>query len=100
MLDQDSIMHYTSIWTRQKLRELGYEIFIHPPCSSDLAPIDYYLFLSMTDYFAGENFASLMKIDCLSFANRDRVFYKSGIIEKVCVFVLNWIILTMINKNL
>jgi len=44
--------------TRQKLRELGWEVLMHPPYSPDLAPSDYHLFLSMANNFADEKFAS------------------------------------------
>jgi len=35
---------FTSLVTRQKLMELGWELMLHPPYSPDLAPSDYYLF--------------------------------------------------------
>lgn len=35
---------HTSIVTRQKLRELGWEVLMHPPYSPDFAPRDYHLF--------------------------------------------------------
>ncbi|KAG5316751.1 SETMR methyltransferase, partial [Acromyrmex insinuator] len=34
-------MPHTSLMTRQKLRELGWEVLMHPPYSPDLAPSDY-----------------------------------------------------------
>ncbi|XP_012058558.1 PREDICTED: histone-lysine N-methyltransferase SETMAR-like [Atta cephalotes] len=55
---QDNARPHKSIMTRQKLRELGWEILMHPPYSPDLAPSDYHLFLSMANNFAGEKFAS------------------------------------------
>ncbi|XP_011069195.1 PREDICTED: histone-lysine N-methyltransferase SETMAR-like [Acromyrmex echinatior] len=55
---QDNTRPHTSIVTRQKLRELGWEVFMHPPYTPDLAPSDYHLFLSMVNDFAGEKFSS------------------------------------------
>ena len=36
-----------SLVTRQKMRELGWKVLMHPPYSPDLAPSDYYLFWSL-----------------------------------------------------
>ena len=44
---QDNSRPHTSLVTRQKLRELGWEVLLHTPYSPDLAPSDYHLFLSM-----------------------------------------------------
>ena len=38
---------YISLVTRQKLRELGWEVLMHPPYSPDLAPSDYHLVRSL-----------------------------------------------------
>ena len=81
---QDNARPHTSIMTRQKLRELGWEVLMHPPYSPDLAPSDYHLFLSMANEFAGENFASREVCESrLSqfFANRGEGFYERGIMK-------------------
>ena len=44
---------HTSLMTRQKLRELGWEVLMYPPCSPDLAPSDYHLFRSMQNFLNG-----------------------------------------------
>ena len=70
--------------TRQKLRELGWEVLIHPPYSPDLAPSDYHLFLSMVNALGGTNLASLEACEnWLSefFANRGKGFYEMGIMK-------------------
>lgn len=67
-----------------KLRELGWDILMHLPCSPDIAPSDYHLFLSLQNSLGGLKFNS--KEDCENhlaefFANRDKEFYESGIIK-------------------
>lgn len=49
---------HTWIVTSQIPQEFGWLDFMHPPYSSDLAPSDDYLFLSMANNFVGEKFAS------------------------------------------
>lgn len=44
--DQDNARTHTSLVPRQKLRELGYGILVHPTYIPDLAPSEYHLFLS------------------------------------------------------
>jgi len=66
--------------TRQKLRELGWEVLMHPPYSPDLAPSDYHL--SMANTFAGAKFASREACEnrlSQFFTNRDKGFYERGI---------------------
>ncbi|GFS90800.1 mariner Mos1 transposase [Trichonephila clavipes] len=41
---QNNARPYTSVMTRQKLWELGWEVLMHPPYSLDLEPSDYHLF--------------------------------------------------------
>ena len=41
---QDNARPHTSLVTRKKLLELGWEVILHPPYSPDLAPSDYHLF--------------------------------------------------------
>jgi len=82
---------------------------MHPPYSPDLAPSDYHLFLSMANDFAGEKFTSREACEnrLQFFANRDEGFYERGIMKlpskwqqviERCIFDLNRIILTMLNK--
>ena len=81
---QDNARPHTSLMTRQKLRELGWEVLMHPPYSPDLAPSDYHLFLSMANALGGTNLASLEACEnWLSefFANRGKSFYERGIMK-------------------
>lgn len=57
---------------------------MHPPYSPDLAPIDYYLLLSMANAFAGEKIASIEACEnrrSQFFANKEEDFHESGIIK-------------------
>ena len=49
---------HTSLVTRKKLLELGWEVMPHPPYSLDLAPFDYHLFRSLQNHFNGKTFDS------------------------------------------
>jgi len=97
--------------TRQKLRELGWKVFMHSPYNPNLAPSNYHLFLSMANNFAGEKFASREACEnplSQFFANRDEGFYERSImelpskwqqiIEQNGTFDLNRIILIILNK--
>ena len=46
----------TSLVTRKKLLELGWEVMPHPPYSPDLAPSDYHLFRSFQNHLNGKIF--------------------------------------------
>jgi len=54
----DNARPHTSLATRQKLRELGWKIWMHPPCNPDLAPSDYYLFRSLQNSLNGVKLTS------------------------------------------
>ena len=41
---QDNTQPHKSSMTRQKLRELGREVLMHPPYNPDITPSDYHLF--------------------------------------------------------
>lgn len=75
---------HTSLMTRQKLTDLGWEVLTHPPYSPDLAPSDYYLFRSLQNSLDGLKLTS--KEDCekhLSqfFAKKSQKFYTDGIMR-------------------
>lgn len=53
---QDNNRTHTSIVTCQQLREFDWVVFMHPLYSPDQAPCGYYLFLSVSNDFAGEKF--------------------------------------------
>ena len=46
----DNSRLHVSLMTRQKLLQLGWEVLIHPPYSSDIAPSDFHLFRSLTKF--------------------------------------------------
>ena len=54
---QDNARSHTSVATRQKLRELGWEVLMHPPYSPDLAPSDYHLFHELQNFLSDKNLA-------------------------------------------
>ena len=77
---QDNARPHTSLMTRQKFRELGWEVLMYP----DLAPSDYHLFLSMANGLGGTNLASLEACENwlpAFFANRCKGFYERGIMK-------------------
>ena len=55
---QDNARPHTSLVTRQKLRELGWELLLHPPYSPDLVPSDYHLFLCMANELGSRKLAT------------------------------------------
>ena len=62
LFHQDNARLHVSLMTRQKLLQLSWEVLIHPPYSSDIAPSDIHLFRSLQYSLNGENFNSLK--DC------------------------------------
>ena len=47
----DNARPHTSLMTRQKLRELGWEVLMGSPYSPDITPTDYHLFRSLQNPF-------------------------------------------------
>ena len=81
---QDNARPHTSLMTRQKLGELGWEVLMHPPYSPDLAPSDYHLFRSMQNSLNGVKLASREACEnYLSqfFAEKPQKFYTDGIMS-------------------
>ena len=56
VFQHDNAKPYTSLVTRQKLLELGWDVLSHPSHSPDLAPSDYRLFPSMQNSLNGKIF--------------------------------------------
>ncbi|XP_076381130.1 histone-lysine N-methyltransferase SETMAR-like [Megalopta genalis] len=80
----DNARPHTSLATRTKLLELGWEVMSHPPYSPDLAPTDYHLFLSLQNFLHGKNFSnddSLKSQLIKFFTDKDQKFYECGIME-------------------
>ena len=79
---QDNARPHTSLVTRKKLLELGWEVMSHPPYRADLAPSDYHLFRSFKNHLNGKRFDSneAVKNELIQFfAFKIQTFYKSGI---------------------
>ena len=70
--------------TRQKLLSLGWITIPHPPYSPDLAPTDYHLYRSLSNYLREKKFndESQIKMDLLNFFDQNiQDFYESGILS-------------------
>ena len=81
---QDIARPHTSLVTRKKLLELGWEVMPHPSYSSDLAPPDYYLFRSLENNLTEKTFDSneAVKNELIQFfASRNQTFYESKIMK-------------------
>ena len=81
---QDNARPHVSLMTRQKLLQLGWEVLIHPPYSSDIAPSGFHLFRSLQNSLNGKNFSSLE--ECKRhleqfFAQKNRKFWGDGIMK-------------------
>ena len=53
----DNVRPHIPLVTRQKLRELGWEVLMHPPYSPDLAPSDCHFFRSLKSFLNGVKLA-------------------------------------------
>ena len=80
---KDVVFHYdnarprTSLVTRQKLSELGWDVLPHPPYNPDLAS-DYFLFRSLQNFLNDKNFNNYDDIKSYLiqfFANKNQKFY-------------------------
>ncbi|GFW88940.1 histone-lysine N-methyltransferase SETMAR [Trichonephila clavipes] len=58
VLHQTNARPHTSVVTRQKLWELGWEVLMHPPYSPNLAPSDYHLFLTLQNFLSDKELGS------------------------------------------
>ena len=81
---QDNARLHVSLMTRQKLLQLGWEVFIHLLYSPDIAPSDFHLFQSLQNSLNGKNVNSLE--DCKRhleqfFAQKDKKFWEDGIMK-------------------
>ncbi|GFX47013.1 mariner Mos1 transposase [Trichonephila clavipes] len=79
---QDNARPHTSLVTRQKLLQLEWDTMPHPPYFPDLAPSDYYLFVSLQKFLDGKTFTSNEDVKNhldQFFASKDQKFYERGI---------------------
>ena len=70
--------------TREKLLKLGWITIPHPPYSPDLAPTDYHLYRSLSDYLREKKFddENDLKMDLVKFfGQKSRGFYEHGILS-------------------
>ncbi|GFX27553.1 histone-lysine N-methyltransferase SETMAR [Trichonephila clavipes] len=78
---QDNVRPQTSVVTRQKLWELGWEVLMHPQYSPDLSPNDYHLFLILQNLLSDKKLGS--REDCENellefFSKKGQDFYERG----------------------
>ena len=81
---QYNVRPYTSLVTRKKLSELGWEVMPHPSYSPDLAPSNYHLFRSLQNHLNGKTFDSneAVKNELIQlFSSKNLTFYESGIMK-------------------
>ncbi|GFV06525.1 mariner Mos1 transposase [Trichonephila clavipes] len=81
---QDNARPHTSVVTRQKPWELGWEVLMHPPYSSDLEPSDYHLFLAFQNSLSDKKLISREDWEnrfLEFFANKDQYFCERGIMK-------------------
>ncbi|XP_025265532.1 histone-lysine N-methyltransferase SETMAR-like [Camponotus floridanus] len=78
----DNARPHTSKMTLDKLKQLKWEILLHPPYSPDIAPSHYHLFRSLQNDLNGKNFDSVEAIKnhiTAFFDAKPRDFFKRGI---------------------
>ena len=76
----DNARPHTSLQTRKKLAELGWDILLHPPYSPDIAPSDFYLFRCLQNSISGKKFTD--KDACKNyldefFGSKSQAFYET-----------------------
>ena len=85
----DNARPHTSLVTRQQLRQLGWEVLMHPPYSPDLAPSDYHLFRSLQNSLNGVKLASQEACEnhlVQFFAQKSQKFYS----DEIMVLLEKW----------
>ena len=82
LFHQDNAPCHKSIAMMAKLYELHFELHLHPPCSPDLIPSDYWLFADLKRIFQGKRFGSNEEVILETeayFEAKDKLFYKKDI---------------------
>ena len=91
---QDNVRPHTSLITRQKLLQLERDVLSCSSYSPDLAPSDYYLFLSLQNFL---NFTSKQILKNQFFACKDQKFYFQSLDRKMAKGIRSkWRILNFI----
>ena len=78
---QDNAPPHGAHQTAQKIAEMGWEVFTHPPYSPDLAPSDFHLFGPLKESLGGIKFQNddAIKQHALKFLHStDKDFYAAG----------------------
>ena len=79
---QDNALCHKSIAMMAKLKELHFELLLHPPYCSDLTSSDYWLFADLKRILQGKRFdfnEEMILETKAYFAAKDKLFYKKGI---------------------
>jgi histone-lysine N-methyltransferase SETMAR len=82
----DSTRPHIAKSNREKMLKLGWVTVPHPPYSPDLAPTDYHLYRSMSDYLREKKFddENDLKIDLANFfAQKSQEFYERWILSLI-----------------
>ena len=80
----DNARPHVSLLVRNKLLSFDWDVLPHPPYSPDIAPSDYYLFLSLKNSVRGKNFNSKNDIKMYLdqyFADKPEKFWEEGIMR-------------------
>lgn len=82
LFHQDNAPSHTAVLTKEKFKQLGWELLRHPPYSPDLAPSDYYLFSKLKLWLQGKKFYSNEEVETETEAYFEALssdHYKKGI---------------------
>ena len=82
---RDNARPHTSLVTRKKLLDSGWEVMPHPPYNPDLVPSDYHLFRSLKNHLNKEAFDSneAVRNEFNQFyASKNQTLYESGIMKR------------------
>ena len=80
----DNAKPHVALAVRQKLLQIDWDVLPQPPYSPDLAPSDYYLFLSLKNSVRVKCFKSVSEIKTHLdeyFASKSQQFWKEGIMR-------------------
>jgi histone-lysine N-methyltransferase SETMAR len=78
LLHDNARPHVAKVVSR-KIEQLGWQVLPHPPYSPDLAPTDYHLFRSLSNYLRGKQFDDLTELKSSIFYSKTPEFYASDI---------------------